>query len=923
MTANRNYQTREKQMNVFTMLGNLIIGPLKLLFELVFSLANELDNPGLSIVCLSLVMNFLVLPLYRRADAMQEEERMTEAKLKHWVSHIRRTFHGDERFMILQTYYRQNNYTPANALRGALPLLLEIPFFIAAYQFLSGLYLLRYTSFGPIRDLGAPDALLQIGGVTVNVLPILMTVINLISSEIYAKGAPLKTKIQLYAMALIFLVFLYSSPAGLTFYWTLNNLFSLLKNIFYKLKNAKLILFSGSALTGCSLLVFAIIRDMSLKLRLLASVLGIVLIVPLLVLRWSSKKGMSRGDMLVDRHEMNMNPDMFFLCAAYLTILTGLMIPSSVLTASPTEFIETKIPLNPLWYMVGSLLLAAGCFLVWGGVFYKLASDRVKQIMEAGVWILCCISTVNYLCFGTTFGTLSSLLAYEIKPSFPWATQLLNLALCCSLAFVAVLLIRKWPRMIQVLCLAGLLSICIMSVKNTWTSGQSIREAKIILSQEESGEVPIPISKKGKNVVVLMLDRAIGSFVPSMFYEKPELLEQYDGFIYYPNTISHGAHTNFGASGLFGGYEYTPEEMNKRSTESLRDKYNEAITILPKLFSDEGYTVTISDLPYVGNYSVQPDYSIFQQFPGTNAFSRENFTDIEEVERHHSIRLRNFFCYSVFRCSPVFLQGMFYDHGNYHSPNPFIQYADSRSIATGYSEDFVENFRVLENLNLLTEILDEEKNTLLLMVSDITHAPTILKEPEYVPDEKVNNTEYDTAHEDRFNVGTIPLVIEDEDQMRHYHANMAALLQLGKWFDYLRQNNIYDNTRIILVSDHGSYVQLSKDMMLSNEVNALNYNPLLMVKDFDSHGELKTDGAFMTNADVPTIALADLIMNPINPYSGKPITSEEKESHPQRITTSHEHDVSKNNGNTYKPGLWFSVEKDLFDLDNWTELGIF
>ena len=54
------------------MLGNLIIGPLKLLLELVFSLANELDNPGLSIVCLSLVMNFLVLPLYRRADAMQE-----------------------------------------------------------------------------------------------------------------------------------------------------------------------------------------------------------------------------------------------------------------------------------------------------------------------------------------------------------------------------------------------------------------------------------------------------------------------------------------------------------------------------------------------------------------------------------------------------------------------------------------------------------------------------------------------------------------------------------------------------------------------------------------------------------------------------------------------------------------------------------
>ena len=187
----------------------------------------------------------------------------------------------------------------------------------------------------------------------------------------------------------------------------------------------------------------------------------------------------------------------------------------------------------------------------------------------------------------------------------------------------------------------------------------------------------------------------------------------------------------------------------------------------------------------------------------------------------------------------------------------------------------------------------------------------------------MDNTEYDATHEERFHIGIVPLTIEDEDQMRHYHANMAALLQLGKWFDYLKQNDVYDNTRIILVSDHGSYVRLSEDMMLSDEMNALNYNPLLMVKDFDSHGELKTDGAFMTNADVPTIAMADLIMNPVNPYSGKPITCEEKYAHPQMIITSHEHEVSKNNGNMYKPGLWYSVEDDIFDPDNWTELGVF
>ena len=221
-------------MSVFSILESLFIGPLKLVFEVIFELAYRLVNhPGLAIIFLSLVMNILVLPLYRRADAMQEEARDIDQKLSRGVSHIKKTFSGDERMMILQTYYRQNNYKPTDALNGSVSLLLEIPFFMAAYQFLSHLDILNGVSFGPIKDLGAPDGLLVIGGVAINLLPFLMTLINIISSALYLKGFPLKTKIQLYTMAGFFLVFLYTSPSCLVFYWTLNNLFSLVKTIFY------------------------------------------------------------------------------------------------------------------------------------------------------------------------------------------------------------------------------------------------------------------------------------------------------------------------------------------------------------------------------------------------------------------------------------------------------------------------------------------------------------------------------------------------------------------------------------------------------------------------------------------------------------------------------------------------------------------
>ena len=225
-------------LDFFSILYTLIIQPLAFVFEVIFSVANKLTyHPGLSIIVLSLIMNFLVLPLYKRADDMQEKQRLKEESLKKGIDHIKKSFSGDERMMILQTYYRQNNYKPTDALNGSISLLLEVPFFLAAYDFLSHLALLEGVSLGPIANLGQPDAMFVIGGLTINVLPVLMTVVNIISSAIYLKGFPLKTKIQLYAMAIFFLVFLYDSPAGLVFYWTLNNVFSLVKNNFYKLKN--------------------------------------------------------------------------------------------------------------------------------------------------------------------------------------------------------------------------------------------------------------------------------------------------------------------------------------------------------------------------------------------------------------------------------------------------------------------------------------------------------------------------------------------------------------------------------------------------------------------------------------------------------------------------------------------------------------
>ena len=112
-------------------LYSIIIRPLELFFQFVYGAAyGFIGNYGFSIIMLSLAINFLVLPLYRRADAIQNEEKDLQNKMSKWVTHIKKTFSGDERYMKLSTYYRQNNYSSIYALRGSISLFLQIPFFV-------------------------------------------------------------------------------------------------------------------------------------------------------------------------------------------------------------------------------------------------------------------------------------------------------------------------------------------------------------------------------------------------------------------------------------------------------------------------------------------------------------------------------------------------------------------------------------------------------------------------------------------------------------------------------------------------------------------------------------------------------------------------------------------------------------------------
>lgn len=906
-------------MSIITILETILIGPLKLMFEVIFSLSNRVvNNPGLAIVLLSLVMNILVLPLYRRADAMQEHARDVEAQLSKGVAHINKTFSGDERMMILQTYYRQNHYKPTDALKGSVSLLLEIPFFMAAYQFLSHLSLLNGVSFGPIADLGAPDGMLIIGSTAINVLPILMTVVNIVSSTLYLKGFPLKSKIQLYAMALFFLVFLYNSPACLVFYWTLNNVFSLFKNIFYKLRNPKKVLRISLAALGAVILLYAglLYTLESTKVRILLIGVGFALLAPMI----SSITIKKREIPFWKKYFMESDKRVFIMGSLFLTLLVGMQIPSTFIAASPQEYVDVKHFFNPVWYVIASAATSAGLFLVWLRVFYWLASSTGKAVLDKLVWIACGAMFVNYMFFGTDLGIINANLQYEDGFSFNRTSQFLNLIVTLALSIVLFLVINKWKKLPSKILPIAITALIVMSSLNMVTIHSSIKNLDTVAKDNQNEQFNIPLSRTEKNVVVIMLDRAIGHYIPFIMEEKPDLKTRFDGFSYYSNTISHGAYTNFATPSLFGGYEYTPVELNRRSEELLVNKHNEALKVLPKIFAEHGKRVTLGNLPYA-NYSWKPDLTIFEDIENCRAYSAQvSIYSIEDKQSSINSTMRNFFVFGMMKSLPLLLQPTLYNNGLYLQLNNVgSQVIRDHSHATGVTHDFMNRFGLLSSLSDITWFTDDDRGSLLLMNNEVTHDPIMLQLPEYIPASEVDNSSYSELLETKVSADGKVLSMHSDNAIIHYQTNMAAMIQLGKWFDFLRKNDVYDNTRIIVVSDHGRSTEQQKNLFHAVDgfdINAESYSALLLVKDFNASG-YSTDETFMTIADVPTLASANIIKNPVNPFTGNPIDDEEKMNHRQYIIVSDLWDTAKNNGNTFLPAQWLSVKDNYWDARNW------
>jgi hypothetical protein len=733
-----------------------------------------------------------------------------------------------------------------------------------------------------------------------------MTLINCISGAIYSKGHGFREKIQIYGMAILFLVVLYQSPAGLVLYWTMNNIFSLVKNVFYKMKNPVKVLYLCmvvAILAIASYILFFYSGGANLKKRLAAAIFLLIWIpLPLYVrfLVYFSEHTLA---------PLNENKKsrfwLFFFSAIGLCILNGLVLPSELIASSVQEFSNIESYKNPTAFLHSSFWMSAGLMLFWPTCVYFLFKNRIQTLLAFIFPAFFISAIVNAFVFAGDYGSMDVTLKFI--DGFTNPTKMFLLANCLVifvvLAVLSFAIKIRLHKILSNLCLIASSVFAVLSVINT---SKINREYKAFASRKANDDiqtVKFSLSKTEKNVVIFMLDRFESAYVQPILNDQKDLAKKLAGFTFFPNCASYNGHTLMGSPGLYGGFDYTPMEMNKRKDIPLKDKHNQALILLPKLFCQNGFSATVSDLSWA-NYSYIADMSFVDNFPLSENpelanlkthsllchyagdFKKECLKPGYEKSSLAHVLNRNLFWVSLFREVPAVLRPAVYYKGTWWENG-----------VKESSSDFANWYSILY---YLPKIIDTNSTqpTLSILTNECTH-----------------------SSED-ISMYAIEPSCPYSDNDNGYKINTVSLIQIGKFADYLREQGIYDNTRIIVVSDHGIGGDLDifgKGKTRFNGYKKDRLNPVLLFKDFNSNNAFFEDSQFMTNADVPALALKDIVENPTNPFTGNPINGEYKKN--GIIATSGDIFMPYHSKSKYEFTLgddeWILLKDNIFIDSNW------
>ncbi len=215
---------------------DIIVSALNLLYKVI-------PNYGIGIILIALLLKLAFFPLnQKQAEAMK---RMGELQPKIKEINERYKNNPQEKQRRIMEMYKTHKVNPVS---GCLPMLIQLPVFIAMYSAFSDAYDLWKSPFIPgwIPDLSQPDHVFSlpatlpfIGGFAVHLMPVVMTLTQFYQTKLTPTSGDENQRKIMLLMPFMMLFLFYAMPSGVVLYWTVQNLLSIAQQVYTNHKNSK------------------------------------------------------------------------------------------------------------------------------------------------------------------------------------------------------------------------------------------------------------------------------------------------------------------------------------------------------------------------------------------------------------------------------------------------------------------------------------------------------------------------------------------------------------------------------------------------------------------------------------------------------------------------------------------------------------
>jgi hypothetical protein len=736
-----------------------------------------------------------------------------------------------------------------------------------------------------------------------------MTGVNLLAGFLYSRGMERSEKIQLFSIATLFFFLLYNQPAALVLYWTMNNIFAIIRGkVFKKIyitevathhqpeSSFLLELYRSSQyffhhyykfmryiLCLCCL-YFALIISFNYTVSIAESFIKLFIIgsIIALILYHATQYIKNHYNLVFLRNWLIIifsivAPILFFIPSAimlgeieagggsyiiggmlFINLLMVVYFPFKNRATAKIKLLDLKL-LNIVG--LGALLFILSLILFWLPLNIYLSSPQeflfsnIIQILQKNIAIFVIVITlgailiigsprqikfilvtllvgsmlfalVNGICFARQFGTMHAFTFMQPNIVATGWRNIFEFIIFLTVFTAAYIVVKKYLKLI--LRLVVILNF-IFFIRFFWLIYGDVQKIHYNNSgskdKQQLYQHILNFSPKGKNIVILILDMFPGGFIEPLFRENPQYNADFSGFTWYPNTLSISNLTFFSVPAINAGWDFTPENLNKRRG-TFRKKTQEAYDKLFSAMQKNNYrsSCVIPNHYYHNVAKVLKKNDVNTASNVQFILLKDQIKALKSQTVNHKI-LRNI---GLFLITPSFCNKSIYANGTWLVIN-----------AAGQLQQVLRNRAFLDSLGRQSSCT-EYRNTFKWFHNDLSHGPYLITRAGKVVNEHDNPD------------GPMPTL-------------KVTLDALVVWIKWLKKNNLYNNTKIILVSDHSNAsheiprsLLKEKSFVFDKKVrNRL--HALLMVKPFNCNKKFSIDSRLMSNADVAAIVATELM----------------------------------------------------------------